>query len=136
MKTKIFAALLALAVVAVVGCVDTVAGRKTAGVPLIKDTIEARYDKPLDQVYEAAKTVIRDNGTLVSEHVVYGRTNTVDNLAKVVEGRVNQRSVLVRVEQREPSISDVAVQVRTQGGGADIDLAAQIDKQIALKLVR
>jgi hypothetical protein len=30
----------------------------------------------------------------------------------------------------------VAVQTRTGGGVSDIDLAAEIDKQIALKLVR
>jgi hypothetical protein len=137
MKTKIFAASAAIALgLIAVGCVSTVAGKKTAGVPLVKDTIEARYPRPMDQVYEAAKAVIRDNGTLTGEHVVYGRTNVLNNLSKVVEGKVNQRSVLVRVEQQEESITDIAVQVRTQGGGADIDLAAQIDKQIALKLVR
>ena len=58
--------MLGLAIV-VTGCVDTVSGRKTAGVPFIKDKIEARYERPLDDVFRAAKEVVAFNGTLVSE---------------------------------------------------------------------
>jgi hypothetical protein len=54
----------------------------------------------------------------------------------VIEGKVNQRTVWVRVEQSSPKITDVAVQTRTKSGGSDIELSAEIDKQIALKLVR
>ena len=61
---------------------------------------------------------------------VCGRTGVA------VQGKVNQRTVYVRVEQIDPKITGVAVQTRTQGGVSDIDLAAQIDKQIALELVR
>ena len=135
MKAKLFAALCGLTILAV-GCVSTVTGSKTPGVPFIKDKIQSRYERPLDEVYQAAKDVVSQQGTLVDEHTIYGVTNSLNHLAKVVEGRINQRSVWVRVEQVEPSISDVTVQTRTQGGGADIDLAAQIDKEIALKLVR
>lgn len=123
--------MLGLALV-VTGCVDTVAGRKTTGVPFIKDTIEARYERPMDDVFKAAKEVIAFNGTLVNESLLYGQTN----LVKTVEGRVNQRNVWVRIEQVDPKQTSVAVQTRTPGGGSDIDLAAEIDKQIALKLVR
>jgi hypothetical protein len=130
MKTKIFAAILGLAVV-VTGCVDTVAGRKTAGVPFIKDTIDARYERPMDDVFKAAKDVIAFNGTLINESLLYGQTNQV----KTVEGRVNQRNVWIRIEQVDPKQTAVSVQTRTPGGGSDIDLAAEIDKQIALKLV-
>ncbi len=133
MKMKFLAGFLGLAVLAV-GCVDTVGGRKTAGVPFIKDKIQARYQVPLEQAFDAAKEVINAKGVLVSENTLYNQTNAVNNLAKTIEGKVNQRSVWVRVEQIEPKISDVTVQTRTQGGGSDIDLAAQIDKEIALKL--
>jgi len=135
MKMKIFAALFGVAVLAV-GCVDTVGGHKTTGVPFIKDTIEARYERPVNDVFEAAKEVIKFNGTLVSEHTLFGVTNTVGNVAKVVEGKINQRNVWVRMEQIDPKVTAVAVQTRTPAGGADIDLAASVDKQIALKLVR
>lgn len=135
MKTTILAVFLGLAVLAT-GCVRTLNDTRTVGVPFIKDRIEARYERPMDQVYNAAKDVIAYNGTLVKETTLLGQTNVVNNIAKTVEGRVNQRTVWVRVEQITPKITDVTVQTRTQGGGSDIDLAAEIDKQIALKLVR
>lgn len=138
MKMKlVFAALAGASVLAIatVGCVQTVGGTHTAGVPFIKDKIQSRYQRPLDEVYDAAKSVVAENGVLVSESILHGQTNAVGNIVKTIQGKVNQRSVWVRVEQIEPRITDVAVQTRTQGGGTDIDLAAEIDKQIALKLV-
>jgi hypothetical protein len=135
MKTKIFATFLGLAVLAA-GCIDTVNGRKTAGVPFIQDSIQARYERPMNEVFQAAREVIKYNGTLVNESTLFGQTNAVGNIAKVVEGKVNQRTVWVRVEQSDPKVTDVTVQTRTQGGGTDIELSAMIDKQIALKLVR
>jgi len=132
MKTKIFAALLgAVTVVAVVGCVDTVSGNKTPGVPFLKDTVEGRYERTVNQVYDAAKEVVSFNGTLTTESTLHTQTNEV----KTVEGKINQRSVFVRVEAVDPRVTSVAVQARTQNGGSDIDLAHTVEKQIALKLV-
>lgn len=131
MNIKILAGLLALAFVCA-GCVRTVTGRNAVGVPTMKDTVYGNYEKPLDQVFEAAKEVIRFNGALLNEGIVHNETNMV----KTVTGRVNQRSVWVRVEQLEPKITGVSVQTRTQGGGTDLNLAHEIEKQIALKLVR
>ena len=135
MKTKFLAAFAGLALV-VAGCVSTVGGRKTAGVPFTKDTINSKYERPAEDVFQAAKDVVQYNGVLVSDGTLYGRTNTVSNMAKVIEGKVNQRTVWIRVEQVNPKITEVAVQTRTKGGGSDIELSAEIDKQIALKLVR
>lgn len=129
MNNKIFAGLLG-GIVLVAGCVDTVSGRKTAGVPFIKDTVEGHYERPLNQVYEAAKDVIKFNGTLINESTLHTETNEV----KTVEGKVNQRTVWVRVEAMD-KMTGVAVQTRTKAGGPDIDLAHEIEKQIALKLV-
>ena len=136
MNTKIFAAVFAGLAILAAGCVGTVGGGKTAGVPFIKDRIESRYQRPLDQVFQAAKEVIQYNGALVNEKTLYGQTNSVNGLAKSIEGKVNQRNVWVRVLQVDPKITDVTVQTRTPNGGSDIDLAAELDKQIALKLVR
>jgi outer membrane murein-binding lipoprotein Lpp len=135
MKTKIFAviAVASLAIV-VAGCVSTVAGNKVPAVPLGSDKIEARYERPMEQVFQAAMDVVKFNGTLVHDSTLYNQTNYVDNIAKVVEGKVNQRTVWVRVGQENPKITSVVVQARTSGGTADKDLAAMIDKQIALKL--
>jgi hypothetical protein len=137
MKFPIYAALLSLAILAA-GCVDTVTGRKTAAVPFIVDTKESLYERPLSDVFRAAKEVIAFNGTLVHEGDYHppGETNSPARIIKTVEGKVNQRTVWVRIEQVDSKTTGVAVQTRTQAGVPDRDLAAELDKQIALKLVR
>ncbi|GIX50518.1 MAG: hypothetical protein KatS3mg132_712 [Limisphaera sp.] len=76
--------------------------------------------------------MIRYNGTLIRESTQHGETNTV----RVLEGKVNQRSVWVRVEPLDPKVTRVVVQVRTPAGGKDLDLAHELEKQIALQLTR
>jgi Protein of unknown function (DUF3568) len=129
MRKIIFGTFIA-AVLAGVGCVKTVNDRTTAGMPFLKDKIQARYERSVDQVTQATKDVITNLGTLVNEATMYNHTNAV----RTVEGKVNQRSVWVRVEGIDRTITEVTVQARTSGGGSDVDLAAQIDKEIALKL--
>ena len=85
MKTKILFTL-AAALLAVTGCVSTVSGGKAPGVPFISDKMEGRYERPLDQVFEAAKEVVKFNGTLVNESILHGETNAV----KTVEGRIRR----------------------------------------------
>ena len=131
MKEKFFLLLLGASLITA-GCISTVNDRHTAGVPFIKDRVEGRYERPLDQVYDAAKEVIKFNGAMVNESILHTETNMV----KTVEGKVNQRTVWVRVEAMDPKITGVAVQTRTSGGGSDLDLAHEIEKQIALKLVK
>jgi hypothetical protein len=112
----------------VAGCVSTVDGRSQAGVPFIKDKIESRYPRQVPQVFEAAKGVLAHDGVLTSENLIN------NSLA----AKVNEASVIVRVDQVDPvrPISAVTVQVRTKTGASDIELAAQIDKEIALALVQ
>ena len=86
MKTKFLLIVAGLAIVAV-GCVRTVSGKRTAAVPLVKDRIEGRYARPASQVFDAAKEVIRLNGTLSSEGTLHSGTNVGGVL--VLEGRVN-----------------------------------------------
>jgi hypothetical protein len=135
MKTKCFAASLGLAVLAA-GCVGTMEGKKTAGMPFLKDRIEGRYERPATEVFNAAKAVIAFNGALIYETTLHNQTNAVDNIARVAEGKVRQCRVWAKVEQLDPRVSAVTVQARTGSGGADIYLAAELEKQIALKLVR
>jgi Protein of unknown function (DUF3568) len=133
MKMKFLAVLAAFvgAIIFVTGCVNTVAGPKAAGLPFIKDKVQGRYERPADEVFTAAKAVLGANGVVASEGLLHG-TNDVH----FVTGRVNQRRVWISVEQIEPKVSEVTVQTRTQGGGSDLDLAHDLEKQIALKLVR
>ena len=130
MKKTIILAIFAAGMVGIVGCVSTVNDRTTPGIPLVKDKIQGRYERPVDQIFQAAKEVIKENGVLSNESVLYNQTNAV----KTVEGKVNQRNVWVRVEAVDPKVTEVTVQTRTPGGLSDIDLAHQIEKEIALKL--
>ena len=132
MKTKLFTLLAAVVLVSLVaGCYSTVTGRSKFGMPFTKDKVEGRYERPVDEVFNAAIEVIKYNGTLVNESVLHSQTN----LVKTLEGRVNQRRVYVRVEQLDPKLTSVQVQARTAGGGRDLDLTHELEKEIALKLV-
>ncbi len=133
MKTKSILAIACLGLLALnFGCYQKVTGGYRAGVPLVKDKVEGRYERPLDEVFEAAKEVIKYNGVLVNESVLHGQTTTV----KTLEGRVGQRKVYIRVEQLEPNLTAIQVQARTPAGGRDIDLAHELEKQTALRLIR
>lgn len=124
MKLLLLSAICAGAV-CLAGCINTLDGRQTMGVPLVKDTVTARYERtPLD-IWAAAKDVLKNNGTLYSE----------DTLQSTLEASVDRKTVWVKVEPVDQRITKVTVQVRTKGGAADIALAAEIDKQIALRLV-
>jgi hypothetical protein len=127
MKTK----LLLLCVLAgfsglVAGCVHTVDGRNEAAVPFMKDKLESRYERSVPQILEAARYVINQNGKLVAD-------NTVNNS---LEGRVNQTSVWIKVDQIDAAkpVSQITVQTRTKDRVADLDLAHELDKQVALYL--
>ena len=59
-----------------------------------------------------------------------------NTISKTLWAKVDTRTVWVKVEEAEPKITSVTVQARTKGGVADIALASEIDKQIALRLVK
>jgi len=107
-----------------VGCYRTVDGHVKAGMPLKKDKITSRYERPLCEVFEASKAVLAFNGTLQRE----------DTINNTLEAKVDTRTVRLKVVEEDPSLSQLIVQVRTKGGGSDIDLASEIDKQIALQI--
>ena len=127
MKNK-FLILLAVSALAVFasGCVATVDGHTRAAVPFVKDKIVSRYQRPVAQIFAAARKVLEDNG----------RLNSVDTLNNSLVAKVDTRTIWVKVTEVDPTVSEVLVQVRKRNGGTDIDLASEIDKQIALQLVR
>lgn len=126
MKKNAFVLIMTVSVAALLcGCVNTVDGRSRPGMPMAVDTKESSYERPVDQIFAAAKDVLKLNGTLVSE-------NTINHS---LEAKVDTRTVWVAVDEIEPKVSRVRVQARTKGGRGDIDLAAEIDKQIYGKLI-
>lgn len=132
MKATRWGLLLGLALISA-GCVGTVSGTKTGGVPFVRDRIEGRYERPADQVYEAAREVLRLNGVVLKESTLHG--GFAEGGVRTLEGRVNQRKVWISVEQIDPRVSSVVVQARTQGGGTDLYLCHELEKQIAVRLV-
>ena len=125
MKTNFFALVsLSCLLALLAGCIGTIDGRHQAAVPFVKDTITSRYERPVEPIFAAAKKVLADMGTLYGENTI----------SKTLEAKINTRTVWVRIEEADPKVSKVTVQVRTNGGGADIELASEVDKRIALQL--
>lgn len=127
MKTQFLVGVLGVALLAA-GCVSSLDGRKHAGVPFVKDQVEGRYERSVDQVYNAAREVIKFNGTLANESTIHG-TNDV----RVLSGKVSQCSVWMKVEPVDARITSIVVQVRG-GGSKDTDLMHELEKQVALQL--
>lgn len=106
------------------GCYRTLDNRSRAGVPFKKDKINGQYERSAQQVQDAARRVLQFNGTLLSDDIVNN----------VLIGKIDTRTVYVRLTEIEPALTTVTVQARGKGGVADVDLAAEIEKQIALNL--
>ena len=109
---------LGVALLAATGCYSTQEGRSKFGTPWAKDTIESRYERPVDQVFAAAKDTLAFNGTLTGENTI----------AKTLAASIDNRTVWIKVDEVEPRISRIFVQARKSGGLADIFLASEIDK--------
>ena len=129
MKKSIFAVLAGAALIAT-GCVHTVSDTNAFAVSYGKDSVTGRYQRPIEQVYQASRDVINTDGVLLTEYIPHDYTNQVRSL----QGRVNGSKVWIRVEQVEPKISRVDVEARTQWGRADFDLVHELEKEIALRL--
>ena len=120
----IFSVTLGVAVLGLSGCVGTLDGRHQGGIPWSKDRIETRYEFTPAQLWIAAKDVLSHQGTLQGE----------DTLKNVLEGSVDERQIWIKVEEFDTRTTRLYVQARTKGGSADLEMAAFIDKQIAVRL--
>src|SRR5215471_12940537 len=112
------------------GCIHTVSGGHTAAWPSGRDKVENRYERTVDQAFQAAVETVKANGIVDSESTLFNQTNAT----KTVVGKVAQRDVWIRVEALNPQITSVQVQARTQGGVADIAIANQVAVEIGVKL--
>lgn len=125
MKKNLTVALLAgLLGGAMVGCQSTPDGKMTAGIPFVKDSFESRYQRPVPAIFQAAKEVLAHNGTLTGE-------NTISN---TLTAQIDTRRVIISVDEVEPGVSRIIIEARTKASAPDLDLAAELDKQIALRL--
>lgn len=131
MKKTLFAALVG-AVIITAGCVSTVSNTHSPAVTWSTDKINARYERPLDQVYAAAVTVIKNNGVIITEYVPHDTTNSV----RALSAKVNNRNVWVRVEAVEPNLSQLTIQARSSWGVSDVGLASELVTEVALQLSR
>jgi hypothetical protein len=133
MKTKICAALAALTLVAA-GCVTTVSDTNVAGNPIGRDAVSGGYQRSVDEVYAAAVKVINTDGTLLTEYIPHDTTNTV----RAFVGRVNDNKVWMRVAAVtvDPPVSEITVEARTKWGNQDLDMAHELEKEVALQLAR
>lgn len=104
------------------GCVQTADGHHQAGMPG-KDSITSRYNRPLSQVQIAAREVISKRGVLEVDNIV----------AKTLQARIKECVVFVRLKSLNEKETEVVVQVRSKMGG-DVDMAADLQTQIALQL--
>jgi hypothetical protein len=127
---KIFFAALAGLVIVTAGCVSTVSGTHTAALTWSKDNVTERYQRTVDQVYQASVAVVQNNGVLVTEYIPHDNTNVVRSLM----GKVNERNVWIRVEAVDPNVTEVTVQSRSTAGVSDVALASQLVTDIALQL--
>jgi len=129
MKTKLIVVLAGIAI-GVVGCMSNIAEPQPGAMPGYLDRVDRRFDRPLNQVFEAAKRALNSYGTITAESAFATATNQVRTLS----GSVNQTKVWMRIEGVTPSASVVIVQVRASMGGTDLALANDLESRIALEL--
>lgn len=106
------------------GCYKTVEGQSKMGAPFGTDRITSRYERPMKEVFAAAKDVLAFNGRLTDENLI----------ANTLTAKIDNDTVWVKVEEVEPGITQIETQARSKGGGRRVGLAAEMDKQVALKL--
>ena len=125
MRMNAFALLaVSTAALALTGCVSTVDNGHAAGNPLVKDKVVRVYERPVLQCWAAANDVLAANGTVTHD----------DRMQSTLTARVDTRTVRVKTEAVDSKMTRITTQVRTKMGNSDLDLAGEIDKQIALRL--
>jgi hypothetical protein len=130
MKLKIFAALAGLALITG-GCVKTESGTHTPAMWFGKDRVPGRYPRSVEEVYRAAFTVMGRDGVVVQEYIPHDTSNNVRSLY----GKVGENKVWISVAaEDDPKITSIVVEARTKWGNANIELAHELEKEIALQL--
>jgi hypothetical protein len=129
MKKEAFA-LVAGVALCVVGCVSTVTEPTPGRMSAYRDRVERRFDRPLNEVFEASKRALNSYGNITAESAFATSTNQVRTLS----GAVNQAKVWMRIEGVKASVTSVTVQMRGAMGGTDLAMAQELENRIALEL--
>ena len=131
MKNFIFAALAGIVVVTA-GCVSTVSDTHSPALTWSTDKISGRYERTLDQVYQAAVKVVNNNGKVLTEYIPHDSTNSV----RALSGKVNDKNVWVRVEAVDTTtpVTQLTIQARSSMGVSDVALASELVTEVALQL--
>ena len=98
-----------------VGCINTPVGNKF-GVPVSRDKIISRYERPLDQILNSAREVLSRVGTITNDDII----------TKTLTAKVDKRTVYVTVKEVEPLVTEVVVQARTSRGTGDLTTASEL----------
>jgi hypothetical protein len=131
MKLKLLAGLMGIGIgILATGCSDTVAGTSAPKMSVGHDSFSNRYERTVEQVYQASLAVLTRDGQMITEFIPHNSTNTV----RAIYGKVNQRNVWIRVEAVDPKVTEVTVQVRTVAGLRDQDLTHQLGTEIGIQL--
>jgi len=129
MKYLMQALLLGLTL-SLVGCVGKVTQETPGPKPAYKDRVEARYNRNVDQVFEASKRALNSYGNVTRASNVLTSTNDV----RTVEGYINGQAVYIRIEKVDPKTTAAVIQVRTKLGGTDLRTASEMAQEIAVQL--
>jgi hypothetical protein len=106
--------------VAFTGCYTSQEGKLKVGTPFVKDELVSRYEQPYARVHAAARDVLKQMGTLTNDDVEQ----------KLLKGKVDTSTVWITLDDTETKIIKITIQARTSGGGANVDLASEVDKRI------
>ncbi len=122
---KFFSALALLSTVFIFSaCVSGVNGRIYPGNPFTHDKLISQYQCSVEQALNASREVIKHNGEVISE----------DPKTGILQGKVDQRKVNVKVSAVDEKISQITLQVLSSLNNGDIQLASELNKQIAVRL--
>jgi hypothetical protein len=128
---KLMLAVLAGAALGVTGCVSSkVTDQNPGKMPAYRDRVESRYERPLNEVFEATKRALNSYGNITEEGSLFAGTNQVRTIA----GSINQRGVWMRLEGLAPSVTSVTIQIRAKLGGTDLRMAHELEDRIKLEL--
>ena len=114
----------------VAGCVGTVTQDKPGNLPAYRDRVENRFNRPANQVFEAAKRAFNSYGTITRESI----SPPGPNQLCFIEGTMNQYGVWIRIEGISASATKMIVQVRAPMGGTNLEMANELEKQTAVEL--
>jgi hypothetical protein len=129
MKYLMQALLLGLTL-SLVGCVAKVTEEKPGAKPGYKDRVETRYQRNVDQVFEASKRALNSYGNVTRASNVLTSTNDV----RTVEGYINGQGVYIRIEKVDSKTTSTVIQVRTKLGGTDLRTASEMAQEIVVQL--